>query len=156
MAVSGDTLENAGGEAASYVTSAMIGWFAGMGTALPILVIILALDMGDFDAWLFVSMLPTIFGITFFAGVVAGLPVAALFGVLMAVAERVSAHARALPAWLAGGLVATTPLAMLFWADSGGDWAPTQFSVLPLAIVYTIGLVAAGAAWWVRYRSWKL
>lgn len=157
--MSGDTLDNIEGWSTSYFSSALIGWFAGLGVAAFLIIVTLMFDLDGLDVWELASILPAVIGITIVAGLLVGMPVAALFVALMAAAERVSARARTLPAWLAGGLIATTPLAAIWWIgplDTDFDPVPLRAVVMPLIMTYAVGLTAAGTAWWVRTRGWKL
>lgn len=148
---------------ASYLHAGVAGTAAGLGFASLSILVFAMTDMGPgpigiggIELLRLVSGGLMIIALSFVFGAIFALPVAVFFIALIATAERMSPLARALGAWLVAGVIAATPLFLFVWmVILGSELYPVPMSVIiSFAVVaYGAGLVAAGAAWWVRYRS---
>lgn len=152
-------LEQAEGWAASYRSSAFAGWLAGYLAAILIVLAMIISEEAPIDLWSIAMIIPPLLVGGLFLGILVGGPTVLLFAGLMAVAERASAKARGLPAWLGGGLLAWTPLAFGWWLmmQGPGDSTPPDRAVLiTFGLIYSVALITSGTAWWARYRSWRI
>lgn len=157
--MNGDQLDRTEGWTASYASAAAAGLAGGIVTAGLLLIAMLFATEPGALSFAFLANVPFLFVMFLLAGLAFGGPVAVLFIVMMAVAERMSQRAHSLSAWLGGGLIAATPLLLLFsYVVRGPDNEGTPLSVdlTNVALVYAAALTAAALAWWMRYRSWRL
>lgn len=139
---------------ASYFMPSVSGLLAGIAVAVVLIIAMAAVSL-PMD-WSMLGLLPVILVVVGLGGVLLGLPIAALFGAIMAVAERATPAARTLPAWLLGGIVAVTPLMgfVLYTQQGPGNaQAPVSAAIAPFIVIYAAGLTAAFAAWRMRYGS---
>lgn len=144
---------------ASYIASAVVGWMAGYCAAVLVGLTMVVSDFQKPDLWLVLELLPVAFAVALIAGILVGGPTAVLGIVMMAAAERMTAKARTLPAWLAGGLLASIPLAWVMWLGMQGPadhLPPVRALFVDSAIFMGIVLISSAAAWTFRYRIGRI